>query len=275
MRLQGPYEAKAVPSFAALVAESTADRKATLQPLVPVVTAACATYDAAVPDVHGLVSIKLTLAERAALINGYDGRTVAIKRRLGKMLESLPAPDADLCSYCSLDTNPDLDHFLPKAVFPEFSLHARNLVPICTPCNRKKLNAIKANGTDDRLFLYPSAEPSRNTRVLEADLGIQGQKIIVSYRIDDAGVLSRDERELVLRHYRRLGLGDRYSRRARNHMASFKASVKGYSQAAIGKVLQSKIAYPEVAEPVNGWRPALYRAVATRKPEVLAWLSAR
>ena len=274
MRRQGPYDAKVVPAFTTLVADSTPDRKALLQPLVVAVTTACAKYDAAAPDVHGLAAIVLTKTQRAALIDGYEGRTVAIKRRLGKMLESLPAADADICPYCSLDTNPDLDHFLPKAVFPEFSLHARNLVPICTPCNRKKLNAIKAKGTDARLFLHPSAEPFQNARVLEADLSVQGGNMTVTYRIDDAGVLCDDERALVLRHYRRLGLGDRYGRRARSHLASFKATVKGYSLAAIGKALQSKIADPEIGEPVNGWRPALYRAVAAREQEVLAWLIA-
>jgi hypothetical protein len=136
MRRLGPYQAKTVPTFAALVTDSTADRRLAMQPFVVAVTAACGDYDAAAPDVHGLTAIKLSKANRDTLIDGYDNRTVAIKRRLSKMIESLPAADADLCPYCSLDTNPDLDHFLPKAVFPEFSLHARNLVPICTPCNR-------------------------------------------------------------------------------------------------------------------------------------------
>ncbi len=275
MRRLGPYEDETVPTFATLVADSTPARKVVLQPLVVAVTAACAKYDAAAPEVQELEAINLTKAGRAALIDGYEGRTVAIKRRLGKMLEALPLADADLCPYCSLDTNPDLDHFLPKAVFPEFALYARNLVPICTPCNRKKMNAIKVKGTGARLFLHPSAEPSRNALVLKADLSIRDGKMTVAYRIDDAGALSEEERALVIRHYRRLGLSDRYSRRARSHMASFKASVQGHSPAAIKKSLRSKIANPEVGEPVNGWRPALYRAVAAHELETLAWLIAQ
>lgn len=274
MRCQGPYKARSVPSFATLVADSTPDRQAMLQSLVSTVTTACVDYDASAPNVHGLKAITLTETQRLALIDGYDGRTVAVKRRLSKMLESLSAEDADLCPYCSLDTNPDLDHFLPKAVFPEFSLHARNLIPICTPCNRKKLNAIKAKGTGSRLFLHPSVEPSQNARVLEADLNIRGRNMTVTYRIDDSGVLSDDEHALVLRHYQRLGLGDRYSRRALSHLASFKSSVKGYSPAAVEKALRSKITNPEVGEPINGWRPALYRAIAALESQVSAWLVA-
>lgn len=274
MRRLGPYTAKTIPSFATLVADSTPERKLVLEPFVASVTAACGAYDVAFPDVHALAAIKLTKATRDALIDGYDNRTVAIKRRLSKMIESLPAADADLCPYCSLDTNPDLDHFLPKAVFPEFSLYARNLVPICTPCNRKKLNAIKLKGTDARLFLHPSAEPSGNTKVLEADLSFQEDMMTVTYRIEDDGALSNAELELVERHYQRLELGDRYSRRARSHMASFKASVKGRPQAVVEKALRSKIENPEIGEPVNGWRPALYRAIAAHEALTLGWLIA-
>lgn len=274
MRHQGPYAAKTVPSFSTLVADSTPDREALLLPLVAAVEAAGITYDAAAPSVHRLTAIVLTKTERAALIDGYDGRTIAVKRRLGKMLESLPAADSDLCPFCSLDTNPDLDHFLPKAVYPEFSLHARNLVPICTPCNRKKLNAVKVKGTGERFFLHPSAELAGNPRILEADLHIRGRDLTPVYRIDDAGVLSDEERALVIRHYHRLGLGGRYERRARSYLASFRASVKGYTATLTARVLRSKISDPEIGEPVNGWRPALYRAIAAREAEVLAWLAA-
>lgn len=109
MRCLGLYPASTVPSFATPVADSTSDRKVALQPLVVAVTAARSAYDVASPDVHALTAIKLTKANRDALVDGYDNRTVAIKRRLIKMIESLPAADADLCPYCSLDTNPDLD----------------------------------------------------------------------------------------------------------------------------------------------------------------------
>ena len=274
MRRLGPYPELTVPSFATLVADSTPNRKLTLQSLVPAVTAACEAYDAASPDVHVLTAMKLTKPNRDLLVDGYENRTVAIKRRLSKMIESLPVADADLCPYCSLDTNPDLDHFLPKAAFPEFSLHARNLVPICTPCNRKKGNAIKLKETGMRLFLHPSTEPSGNAKVLEADLNFQANMMTVSYRIDDNGALPNAELQLVKRHYQRLGLGDRYSRRALTYMASFKASVNGHPKAAVGSALRSKIVNPEIGEPINGWRPALYRAIAAHEGLTLEWLLA-
>ncbi len=111
----------------------------------------------------------------------YDGRTVEMKRLLADMVDSLPAANRDLCPYCSLDTNPELDHFLPKAKFPEFSLHGRNLFPICGPCNRCKLNRIKSVPGGERYFLFPRLEPALGP-VLEAELTFAAAKVCVAWR---------------------------------------------------------------------------------------------
>ena len=198
--------------------------------------------------------------------------STSVKKRLAAMIASLPQADLDLCPYCSLDTNPDLDHFLPKAIFPEFSLYARNLLPICTQCNRKKLSTYKKKIGGDRLFLHPSAEPPSNAQVLAADLIFKGPNIAVNYRIDDGGRLSTPDRERIKCHYARLGLSARYSRRAHSHLASFKASILGKPRTVVARILQQKINTACVGEPVNGWRPALYRAIAVNKTEALAWL---
>ena len=195
-----------------------------------------------------------------------------MKRSLAKMIDSLPKADADLCPYCSLDTNPDLDHFLPKARFPEFSLHARNLIPICTTCNRKKLNAFLMKPGGHRLLLHHSAEPSNNALVLKADLRFERETIVVSYCIDVSSQLSAPERQRAEWQFARLALGDRYSRRAHSFLASFKASIAGRPQNVVERTLKSKIKDSDIGEPVNGWRPALYRAIAREEAKVLHWI---
>lgn len=270
MRRIGLYSPASIPSFVTLVSASTPKRQVAMQSVLALVTAACAAYDLAAPDVHTLNAIGLTKAQRAALIDGYDHRTVAVKRRLATMIESLPASNADLCPYCSLDTNPDLDHFLPKAKFPEFSLHAANLIPICTPCNRKKLNAVGTT-TGQRILLNAFFEPTLGP-ILEAEVIFSGRDIRIKYHIDDAGRLSTPERDLVKRHYKRLGLGDRYARRARSYLAAYKAELTGKSRAVVARTLASTVASGAIGEPINGWKPAIIRAVAAKRSETLTWL---
>jgi hypothetical protein len=137
MRHIGPYAAAAVLTIAELFALSTADRVARLTPLLPDVQVACAAFTQAIPDVHALQKMRASQAEIDTLIDSYDNRTAAIKRRLADMRASLHPEHADLCPYCSLDSNPDLDHYLPKIRYPEFSLYAYNLIPICTLQSKK------------------------------------------------------------------------------------------------------------------------------------------
>ncbi|SCB59111.1 hypothetical protein GA0061105_106157 [Rhizobium aethiopicum] len=187
------------------------------------------------------------------------------------MVDSLPPANADLCPYCSLDQNPDLDHFLPKAPFPEFSLHGPNLIPICTPCNRKKLNAYKdANG--DRIFLNPAFEPSIDASILEATIAYPAQKAFVSYKINDHGLLPPGERAIAHRHFRRLGLAGRYQRRAHGFLASLKLGLAGKSLAVKQQTLQRKVDVAHEGRPLNDWEAALAQAIQTDFQAMLSWL---
>lgn len=273
MRRQGRYARGRIPNFATLVNESTPARAALMLPLVAQVGTAGQAYDRRIPDVHGMRAIVLSPAERAALIDGYDGRTAEMKRLLASMVDSLPAANADLCPYCSLDQNPDLDHFLPKTRFPEFSLYARNLFPICTHCNRKKLNSVKTrNG--DRIFLNPALEPSIDHPIIEASIVYPGQKVFVTYALNDQGLLPATERAIAERHFERLGLAARYRKRAHGFLAALKNSMRGMSATVKAQALQNKINGAPLGRPVNDWEPALARAIQADVPAMLAWLDA-
>jgi len=134
------------------------------------------------------------------------------------------------------------------------------------------MNAYKTKIGGHRQFLHPCAEPLNNALVLQADLTFKSNLIIVNYKIDDAGLLSKSERDQIERHHARLQLGVRYSRRAHSYLASFRASIAGKPPAAVARTLQEKVNTSAVGEPINGWRPALYRAIADERANVLTWL---
>lgn len=273
MRRQGPYAAHTVADFETLVDDSTEERAVLLRPLVNNVSRTARAYDRRLPNVHLLKPLAVTQAERDALIDGYEGRTVAIKRRLAAMVESLPAANADLCPYCSLDQNPDLDHFLPKARFPEFSLHARNLIPICTPCNRKKLNAVKTqNG--DRVLLNPAFEPTIDLPILAATVAYPGGQVAANYFLNDQGQLPPEERAVAQRHFDRLGLAGRYRARAHGYLASLKAGLAGTSDNVKTQTLNAKLQGAAFGKAINDWEPALMRAIGADVDAMLDWLSA-
>lgn len=272
MRRQGGYVPAHVPSFASLVDASTNARAALMRPLVPPIRAASRKYDARSPDVHGLRAIHLDAAEKSALIDGYEGRTSAMKRLLATMVESLPEADADLCPYCNLNQNPDLDHYLPKDKFPEFSLHGSNLIPICPQCNRKKRTTVKTR-QGARYFLHAAFEPSIDQPILEASIDYSSPVPTVTYRIDDKGALPAPELQIVERHFTKLGLADRYRKRANGALSSLKNSLRGRPEAAIAMTLGYKIGGAGLGKPDNDWEAALYRVIDKDRDPMLAWLA--
>lgn len=274
MRRQGGYAAAQVPSFAKLVNASTAERAALMRPLAPGVRAAGRGYDRRSPDVHSLRAIRLDADAKKAMIDGYEGRTVAVKRLLAAMVESLPEADVDLCPYCSLNQNPDLDHFLPKDKFPEFALHGHNLIPICPQCNRKKKTTIKTR-RGERYFLHAAFEPSIDQPILEASIDYSGLTPAVTFRVEDPGTMPADELPLAERHFAKLGLADRYRKRAHGAISSLKNSLRDSSDVAIARVLDQKIGSAAFGKPVNDWEAALYRAIDLDRNLMLEWLSAR
>ncbi|USN55667.1 MAG: HNH endonuclease [Candidatus Peribacteria bacterium] len=42
------------------------------------------------------------------------------------------------CPYCNLEWTNEIDHYIPKKEYPEYSVLNINLIPICTSCNKKK-----------------------------------------------------------------------------------------------------------------------------------------
>lgn len=60
------------------------------------------------------------------------------------------------CPYCGEPASPThIDHFLPKAIFPEFSFFSRNLVPSCDGCNQKRPDNIWDEKSNARTLLNP------------------------------------------------------------------------------------------------------------------------
>lgn len=43
-----------------------------------------------------------------------------------------------VCPYCGNKIVEDLDHYIPRAEMPEYSVHLLNLIPLCHKCNKDK-----------------------------------------------------------------------------------------------------------------------------------------
>ncbi|XPV75760.1 MAG: hypothetical protein ACNI27_14115 [Desulfovibrio sp.] len=72
------------------------------------------------------------------------------------------------CPFCGEMGRPNtLDHYLPKDIFPEFSITSANLVPMCDKCQTLKGDKYLAN--DRKAFLHPYYDCDSITLYLRFD----------------------------------------------------------------------------------------------------------
>lgn len=274
MRYIGRYMPADTPGYAALAAASTPGRQAALAALTGRVDSAGRRYTAALPSVHLVAKARLTRAEKLTLNDGYDSRSAAVKRLLEAMRVSLAEDHRELCPYCSLDSTYQLDHFLPKSVYPEFSLYGPNLLPICGRCNQIKLNSV-ATPAGNRIFVLPSDDEFLREDLLLATLAMHPVPRF-TFAIDPAAPITAVERAQVERHFKRLQLASRYRRRANALLKPWKAAVaKGGGRERVArKLILSGLRVAASTGPNNGWELAMFRAILRQRHTFKQWLLA-
>jgi len=115
----------------------------------------------------------------------------------------------DRCPYCGRTRPPSqIDHFLPRSVFPEFSFFSVNLVPSCPDCNRVKDKDIW-NQAGVRLFLHPYYD--RFLGLPFVHLKIVPERTEIFYVplfefVFDAPNMSSNDRDTCDSHFDKLGI---------------------------------------------------------------------
>lgn len=89
--------------------------------------------------IGGIKTATWTVAEREALENSYRGQTKPLRELKTLITDLQPSGKRKLCPYCGIGGTAQFDHYLPQALFPEFSVHPLNLTPSCGVCNNTKL----------------------------------------------------------------------------------------------------------------------------------------
>ena len=105
-----------------------------------------------------------------------------MKRLLADMLDTLPAANRDLCPYCSLDTNPELDHFCRRRSSRSSRSTGATCFPSAGTCNRRKPNRFRTTPGGERYFLFPRSEPAVAPCSKPVSCSLQERFASISYR---------------------------------------------------------------------------------------------
>jgi hypothetical protein len=265
MRHVTPADIAALPTLA--------DVEASLKPAHrPVITAARASiegaygnFETAIPDnLHTLAPVGLSQATRKTLETIFTLRLGEFGTLWEALHEHFEDTGNSTCPYCNFGEQWEHDHYLPKSLFPEFTLYPNNLVPICKGCNGKKRALYHLAGA--RLFTYVFSELDGVVGLLNVEIAY-APKLGVSYSLVNPGTLAPATFEVLERHFRALDLGRRYTKQTSTTLALLLRTFRTPVSLGLGpRQLRHRLkqmAVDRAAQcPANHWEVALLQRLA-------------
>lgn len=190
----------------------------------------------------------------------YDmyGFDAAIVKQVKKWLrENNPVTVYGVCQHCGMALFDTMDHILPHKPYPEYAVHARNLIPCCTDCNRRKSGR-------EILNLYIDILPE--VECLFMDVKANGDTIDLTFRLDNSkGLIPEPLFYKISNHYSKLDLFARLRDFTATKVAGFVIQInrifeKDGKQAVIEKVKED-IEVLRKAYGYNYWEVAFQKGL--------------
>jgi hypothetical protein len=265
MRYVPPPPITSLPSLQQIEASCAPQIRAVMAAIRPQLLAAYAAYEAARPDtLHQLPSAGLNAAQRSTLELVFKRRYGQFRSLLNGLSDHFESTGESTCPYCNFGEQWEHDHYLPKRVYPEFALYPNNLIPICKPCNGKKLARIQQNGV--RLFKHLFSELNGVVGFLQVTVGYHPE-LTVEYVVVQAGGLTAPQFAVLQEHFNKLGLADRYARQASTTLAKLVRQFRTPRSLALGRqnlrqrLNQMAIDRAAISTP-NHWEAILMQTLA-------------
>ena len=155
---------------------------------------------------------------RDDLFDMYGYEAAIVKKVKNWLEEHNPVTVYGVCQHCGIVPFDTMDHILPHQQYAEYSVHARNLIPCCTDCNRRK-------NEREILNLYVDLLP--DVEYLFMDVKANGDTIDLSFRLDNSkGLVQPDLFRRIAAHYAKLDLFDRIKTVAMTRVSGFLTQIK-------------------------------------------------
>jgi len=190
------------------------------------------------------------LYERVLVKGGERQTYLAIR-------SSSPFSRCPLCAQRDVQT---LDHYLPRASFPEFAVLPINLVPSCFECNHAKHEDVP--GTAGELTFHPYYDDWSEHSLIQARIGFD-DSVFAEFSVN-VEALPDNVAERAMNHFSKLDLGTLYSAHASLELVQRKSNFTLIFDSSGPEVLRAEILRESVSRRrpfSNAWQPALYQAL--------------
>ena len=172
--------------------------------------------------------------EKEALQKLYSSKTLTAKNIVESITTTHLLVQAGCCMSCGIGDPDEIDHFLPKEHFPEFSILHKNLIPICGTCNQIKGENIPGEHKD---YFHPMFDDLPNERFINCDITYLDNIPKAHFSINPLFNGS-----IIKKHFDNLNLAVRLEKKARQYFLQIKAIMAETNNAhAIQEIERDKI----------------------------------
>lgn len=244
--------------------------KRNLANIFPVLQSAGNTYDthAQTSSLFTLAKINPTTYSPVSEVQLKDiySEQLAKKKRPGRVTyDALILSAKGRCPYCSHNYPKTIDHYLPKAEFPEFSIFPYNLVPCCWDCNHSKSTKLASVITDQYIHPYYDNVPS--TSWLRADVLFPlNSPTIIFFTFDKQGIIDPNMLSRIEKQFADLEIGKLYSIQASNELSGIEFNLQQIFDAGGAEQVKdylSDLSHSWNEEKLNCWQSAFYDCLAS------------
>lgn len=118
---------------------------------------------------HGGDPFKVTAHDFGEGIADLQYRLYDTRKGSGELARMRRKRGLKSCPVCGSPVTGDLDHYLPRDVYPEFSIMRANLVPACRHCN-SGVKGTKVHDGEPRRFIHPYFDAWANDDLWEVEV---------------------------------------------------------------------------------------------------------
>ncbi|MCE6958126.1 HNH endonuclease [Cereibacter sphaeroides] len=196
----------------------------------------------------------------------YDTRKGSGELRRMRRKEGLKS-----CPICGSPVTGDLDHYLPRAAYPEFSIMRANLIPACTHCNSGGKRTT-VHGGEPRRFIHPYFDDWSGQEIWYVEI-VPPFKAAQFVPLGLPG-LGAPRDQIVEFHLNNV-LGTQFQLSMATEWSSLPTQIKlrdnQLSIASVTRQVDQELRVARAAKGQNSWQAALLRGIQ-RSPDAIQYL---
>lgn len=205
---------------------------------------------------------------KSELVNLYDYYFLNEDKKSRLTYERLLNSAQEQCPFCGgIGTPRNLDHFLPKAHFPQFSILPQNLVPSCRDCNMDgKATAFATIASKQLIQPYVDHDRFFTTQWIFAKYITINPNVpgVLRYYVSPPVGWNNTDIDRINQHFSDFNLGKRYSVKAAQLLGTTNAQIaRMRRRGTSNEVICSDLLDPGIEEApfINHWQKGMYQAL--------------